>query len=327
MNAQAATPSRGPQPATLSGIAEPSSTRAPTGSSASGDSETPTACAATTNTTRWPATAAAESSTTAPPATASPAEDGQPEPAVRRRQHQHDDQRDLHQLAEAALPEHPAPAVPQAAVHVADDAARQRRVDQLGAVVGDVRRPQRHRFAQPSREQRPAGRAAPRRPGGHHQRHQHRPRADGAQPVDERPGAELPDQERRGSTAPPSDPQPTTGRSSRSVAAAMRSRDASQREPRTDRRARHRTPSSTLATRDVVRDQVGRVSRRSPADRRSRAAAAAPRASAAAPRPARPGRPGGPAAPGCCRPRRGRAPRARRRPSSRSPAARAPAPR
>ena len=38
VNAQAATPSRGPQPATFSGIAEPSSTSAPIGSSWSGES-------------------------------------------------------------------------------------------------------------------------------------------------------------------------------------------------------------------------------------------------------------------------------------------------
>ena len=63
-------------------------------------------------------------------------------------------------LAEHPLPDHAAPPVPDPSVDVADDPAGQRGVDQLRAVVGDVRRPQRHPLTEPRRHQRPPQRAA-----------------------------------------------------------------------------------------------------------------------------------------------------------------------
>ena len=115
VNAHAATPSRGPQPATLSGIAAPSSTSAPIGSSCErrqldadgrrGDQEDD----------QVPGHGeGGQEQHRATGASATQQHRGQAGPAPAAGQQQGPDQGHLHHLAEPPLPDHAAPPVPHA---------------------------------------------------------------------------------------------------------------------------------------------------------------------------------------------------------------------
>ncbi len=92
----------------------------------------------------------------------------------------------MHHLADGALGGHRRQTVPEPAVHVADDPAGQRGVEELRAVVRTDGGPQRHLDPEPAGDPLPAPRAAQRRHGGDRERRGQRHRADRAHGVDER---------------------------------------------------------------------------------------------------------------------------------------------
>ena len=104
----------------------------------------------------------------------------------------------LHRLSDGAVPRdraqpathRPRPAtVAHAAVHVAEDPAGQRDIEELRAVVGSHCRPERYGDAEPLRDQAPPPGATQGRAGRHHERGQQRLRAREPQPVHERAGS------------------------------------------------------------------------------------------------------------------------------------------
>ena len=182
--AQAAAPSRRPQPARLNGIAATTRTASARAASRPVPASTPAARAATTKTAAWPAAASAESAstggttstssqpratrtrTTAARSSDSPERCGREGQGGGRRRDRPGDQdhepcqRDLHRLADHPLGHHrPHRPVRDAAVHVAEHAAGQHGVEELGPVVRRDRRAQRHPDAVRPADQAPALRA------------------------------------------------------------------------------------------------------------------------------------------------------------------------
>ena len=117
----------------------------------------------------------------------------------------HEGEHDEHSLSGRPLPRHGAQpaadvpgvqAVPHAPVHVPDDAAGQRAVEELGAVVRGDRRPQGQADAQPARDGLPAPGRTDGGQRGDRGGDQQRPGADLAHTVQERAGAQSPDEDR-----------------------------------------------------------------------------------------------------------------------------------
>ena len=169
-NAQAVTPSRGPQPPTL-GSAPAASTSSANGSSSDGGAVTPAACAAITNVAVCPATTSVDD------------DDGGPRPHGqrdadrrrdqtdgkerhgrmhgRRQDEEHGDgEDDLHDLSGYAFPHDRAQPVAYPTVDVAHHATGERDVEEERAIVRGHRRAQREVDVEPAGHHPPAPGAA-----------------------------------------------------------------------------------------------------------------------------------------------------------------------
>ena len=166
-------------------------------------------------------------------------------------------------------------AVPHAAVDVADDAAGQRAVEELRAVVRRDRRPQRQADAQATRD----GLPPPGRADGGQRRDrrggQQRPGADPAHAVEERTGAEPPDEdgEDRG-TAERAGPRPG------SVMRRATTRPAGRRLPASSTGGDGAAAVAVPAVQRYAAVVAGRRGAAAPAARRRAARRRAPRARA-----------------------------------------------
>ena len=192
-------------------------------------------------------------------------------------------------------------AVAHRAVHVAHHAARQRRVEEQRPVVGRDRDRQRQAARRGRGDQRPPPGAAHRGQRADAEGRRERPAVDHPHPVEERAGADLPDQEGEdGDPAERPAPRPRSGGSRQTPPAGRRA------APRRAAGRRRSAPAGDGRTPAPARTVPAPARRPRPASRRTTRSAARDR-----PRPAATGSAAAPSPP--------RAGRTRRRPRRRRP--------